>query len=85
MLVSGIYYPVTVLPEWLQHFAVLSPATFALQGVRMALLEGASFEQLMPLVVRLLIMAAVLIPFGLSIFGLGEHYAKQAGLLKRNG
>lgn len=85
LLVSGIYYPVTVLPEWLQNFAVLSPATFALQGVRMALLEGASFEQLMPLVIRLLIMAAVLIPFGLSVFSLGEHYAKQAGLLKRNG
>ncbi|HEY9844486.1 MAG: ABC transporter permease [Candidatus Sericytochromatia bacterium] len=85
LLVSGIYYPVTALPKWLQAFSGLSPATFALQGVREALLEGASLGALMPLVLRLLLMAAILIPFGLGIFQLGETYAKRAGLLKRNG
>lgn len=85
LLVSGIYYPVSALPTWLQPYSELSPATFALQGVRMALLEGASLGELLPLVLRLLVMAVVLIPLGLSVFGLGERYAKQAGLLKRNG
>lgn len=85
LLVSGIYYPVTALPPWLQPYSELSPATFALQGVRMALLEGASFSELLPLILRLLVMAIVLIPFGLSVFQLGENYAKRAGLLKRNG
>lgn len=85
LLVSGIYYPVSVLPQWLQPYSQLSPATFALQGVRQALLEGAGFSELLPLILRLLLMAIVLIPLGLSIFSLGERYAKQAGLLKRNG
>jgi len=85
LLVSGIYYPVTALPTWLQSFSVLSPATFALQGVRAALLEGAGLAELWPILLRLLLMAAVLIPLGLLIFQIAEDYAKRAGLLKRNG
>ncbi len=85
LLVSGIYYPVSALPEWLQPLSVLSPATFALKGVRQALLEGATPLELMPLFGRLLVMAAVLIPLGLWVFGQAEAYAKRAGLLKRNG
>lgn len=85
LLVSGIYYPVTALPPWLQAWSDLSPATFALQGVRQALLEGASLTALLPTLLRLLGMALVLIPLGLGVFQLGESYAKHAGLLKRNG
>lgn len=85
LLVSGIYYPVSALPSWLQAFSVFSPATYALQGVRAALLEGAGWEALAPLLLRLLLMAGVLIPLGLWIFGLAEAHAKRAGLLKRNG
>lgn len=85
LLVSGIYYPVSALPHWLQGFSELSPATFALIGVRQALLEGASVAELLPLLGRLLLMAAVLIPLGLWVFQLAENHAKRAGLLKRNG
>jgi len=85
LLVSGIYYPISALPDWLQPFSELSPATFALKGVRQALLEGASPLELVPLLVRLLVMAIVLIPMGLWVFGQAEAYAKRAGLLKRNG
>src|SRR5918997_1618452 len=34
LLVSGIYYPVEVLPGWLQPLAVISPATYALSASR---------------------------------------------------
>ena len=85
LLVSGIYYPVTALPEWLQVFSGVSPATYALMGVRQALLEGAGVLDLLPLLGRLLLMAVVFIPLGLMIFGLAENHAKRAGLLKRNG
>ena len=40
LLVSGVYYPVDVLPVALQKIAVFSPATYVLTGVREALLEG---------------------------------------------
>src|SRR4029077_18569017 len=32
LVVSGVYYPVTVLPDWMQWIAKISPATYALRG-----------------------------------------------------
>ena len=40
LVVSGVYYPVAVLPEWMQALAKISPATYALDGIRAAILEG---------------------------------------------
>ena len=33
LVVSGVYYPVEVLPGWMQFIAKISPATYALEGV----------------------------------------------------
>ena len=41
LVVSGVYYPVDVLPEWMQWLAKISPATYALDGIRAAILDGA--------------------------------------------
>jgi ABC-2 type transport system permease protein len=41
LVVSGIYYSVEVLPEPMQMVSVISPATYALDGIRAAILEGA--------------------------------------------
>ena len=85
LLVSGVYYPVEVLPEFLQKLSVLSPATYVLDGTRMALLEGATFVELWPYVWPTLIMGIIAIPVGLRVFGQAERYAKRKGKLHRNG
>ena len=41
LLVSGVYYSVDVLPAWLRSVSYLSPATYMLDGIRGALLDGA--------------------------------------------
>ena len=41
LVVSGVYYPVEVLPEWMQWIAKISPATYALRGCRDSILLGA--------------------------------------------
>jgi polyphosphate kinase len=41
LLVSGVYYPIAVLPAWLQPFSKISPAYYMLEGMRAALLAGA--------------------------------------------
>ena len=41
LVVSGVYYPVSVLPEWMQWISKISPATYALRGIRGSILEGA--------------------------------------------
>ena len=85
LLVSGVYYPVQVLPEMLQKLAVFSPATYVLDGTRQALLEGAALPQLWPYIWPTLLMGVVMIPFGLWIFNQAERYAKRTGKLHRNG
>lgn len=85
LLISGVYYPISVLPEFLQKLAVLSPATYVLDGTRLALLEGTPTSELWPLIWPTLIMGLIAIPLGLWVFGMAERYAKRTGKLHRNG
>ena len=85
LLVSGVYYPVNVLPGWMQSLATVSPVTYGLEGSRAALQDGAGIAQLWDTIWPLLIMGVVLVPLGLYIFHLGELYAKRTGKLKRSG
>ena len=45
LVVSGVYYPDTVLPVFMQWIATISPATYALRGERAAIINGASVTQ----------------------------------------
>ncbi len=85
LLISGIYYPVEVLPGWMQALATFSPVTYALRGVRGALLEGQGIASLWGSIWPLLVMGIICVPLGLWVFHLGERYAKRTGRLKRSG
>ena len=85
LLVSGVYYPVSVLPAWMQTVARVSPATYVLEGVRASLLAGKPTAELWGYIWPLLVMGVVLIPIGVYVFGLAERYAKRTGKLHRNG
>jgi ABC-2 type transport system permease protein len=85
LLVSGVYYEVDVLPGWMQAIATVSPVTYALQGARAALLDGAGAARLWESIWPLLIMGVVFVPLGIFVFHLGESYAKRTGKLKRSG
>ena len=92
LLVSGVYYEISVLPAWMQPLSKISPAYYMLVGMREALLKGApllpsanSAGLFMPYIVPLLLTGIVTIPVGLFAFMRAERHAKQTGKLKRNG
>jgi len=85
LVVSGVYYPVTVLPEWMQWLSVISPATYALDGMRDAIIDGAGVTAMWPNIWPLIIIGIVSVPLGLEVFRRGERYAKRHGKLKRSG
>jgi ABC-2 type transport system permease protein len=89
LLISGVYYPVNVLPQWIQPLALISPATYALRASRQLIgLEGsgpATFAGILPDLLRLLLLGMILVPLGLWVFGRAEKWAKRNGKLKRTG
>jgi len=85
LLISGVYYPVDVLPSWLQPITRLSPATYVLEGMRDSLLKGIGLEQLVRYLLILLVIGLISLPIGMAIFSWGERYAKRTGKLKRSG
>ncbi|HZP95886.1 MAG TPA: ABC transporter permease [Candidatus Limnocylindria bacterium] len=85
LLVSGVYYPIDVLPGWLQALSTISPATYVIRGMRSALMDGADLAALWPEVWPALLVGILSIPLGLRLFVAVERYAKQTGRLKRSG
>jgi ABC-2 type transport system permease protein len=85
LLISGVYYSVTILPAPMQVVAAFSPATYILDGVRQALIDGAPVTSMGGHLLPLAVMAFVFIPLGVWVFGWAERYAKRTGKLKRVG
>jgi ABC-2 type transport system permease protein len=85
LLVSGVYYPLSVLPLPMQLAGAASPLTYALQGIRDSLLDGKGLQAELPNIGILLVMGAVMIPASLWVFSWAENRAKRLGLLKRSG
>jgi ABC-2 type transport system permease protein len=93
LLVSGVYYPVEILPVWLQPLAKLSPATYSLSACRKLMgigagqtqLVGAPISEVAPELLTLTLMGVVMVPVGLWVFGHVERWAKKTGKLKRTG
>src|SRR6185312_5640815 len=46
LVVAGVYYPVEVMPGWMEALAAISPASYALEGIRAAVLDGAGLSEL---------------------------------------
>jgi ABC-2 type transport system permease protein len=85
LLVSGVYYSIDVLPVWLQVFSYLSPATYILEGIRGALIDGDSPAEAVGLLALLAVFGAVLLPASIGVFATAERWAKKTGKLKRQG
>jgi len=96
LLVSGVYYPIDVLPGWLQPLSAISPATYTLSACRKLFgvgnsnstaeyLAGAPLSAVSHELLILALMGVILLPLGLLVFVRIEAWAKKTGKLKRTG
>jgi ABC-2 type transport system permease protein len=85
LLVSGVYYSVEVLPAWLQVFSYISPATYLLDGIRAAIIDGENLAGVADELAMLTLFGIVLVPGSIAVFAVAERYAKKTGQLKRQG
>ncbi len=82
-LLGGVLYPVTVLPEWLRLVSALLPTTYAIEGMRAALLRAATWPELWPSVGPLVLFAVVVFPASLMSFHYATRYARMTGTLSQ--
>jgi len=81
VFLSGVLYPVSVLPAWLRAVGRLLPLTHALAVLRGALLVGASPAALADSFVALLVFAGLLAPVGVGVFAFALRRARTDGSL----
>jgi ABC-2 type transport system permease protein len=80
--VSGVYYPVGVLPSWLQAIAYALPSAHVFEGMRAVLLDGTfpwrHFWQAAALNI-------VCLALGAALFALAVRHAREHGALLQMG
>lgn len=80
-LLSGAYFPLSLLPPWLQEVAVWNPIAVALDGMRSALLGGANWAETGSDLLVLVPFSAVSLLIGLAAFRLALRHERAQGTL----
>jgi ABC-2 type transport system permease protein len=80
--VSGVYYPIRVLPDWLQVVAHGVPTSYVFEGMRAVLLEHTYRTDLF---VKALAINGVYMAAGIVFYLLAIGYARKHGMLMQMG
>lgn len=80
-LLGGVYFPVSVLPDWLEKIAHFFPVTYAIRAVELAIYRGASVSELANDLIFLSLFCIILLPTGLFVLRYALQRAKKDGSL----
>ncbi|MFA5100675.1 MAG: ABC transporter permease, partial [Candidatus Omnitrophota bacterium] len=80
-LIGGVYFPITVLPQWVQVMAGFFPITYAIRAVQLAVYKGYTLDKLRYETGILLLFSIVLLPLSLAFFTFSLRQARKDGSL----
>ena len=80
--ISAVYYPVSVMPEWLQMVAWAPPSAYVFEGMRAVLFEG-TFR--LDLLAGAMMLNVVYFVIGAGVFWLAYRSARKEGRLLQIG
>ena len=80
-LIGGVYFPVTVLPAWLQFLAKFFPITYAIRAIQLAVYKGYPLALLWRETGLLFLFSVVLLPLSLISFTFSLRKARREGSL----
>ena len=83
VIISGTLFPAELLPKWLQYVGMVIPLFYALDGMRLALLQGHSIADLGQSIGIMILFSTVLITVGLLCFTRAVEVAKHNGTLSQ--
>jgi len=78
---GGVYFPIAILPLWMQKFSCLLPITYSLRAMRMAVLMGSSIKDILPDLTALILISIIFLPASILCFGYALKKAKLNGSL----
>ena len=78
---SGAYFPLGVLPGWVQRLAEVNPIAIAVEAMRDALLGGATIADVAPSIVRLVPMSLLALLIGAIAFRAAIARERRRGTL----
>jgi ABC-2 type transport system permease protein len=81
VVLGGVFYPMSVMPDWLRTISQALPLTHALELIRRSLLNGEGWAELRGELLALSLLTAVLFPLGLLACRLAIHIARTDGSL----
>lgn len=77
---AGIFFPLQILPEAIRNFLYMMPHVQAVQAMRMVTLQNASFAQVLPYLIPLVILGVVTTIIARLIFRFIERKAFLVGI-----
>ncbi len=80
-LLGGVYYPVHVIPSWLQNLSTIFPLSYGLRAARQAALLGEPLRAVGHDVAMLALYVTALLPIGILGVLLSLRYARRSGTL----
>lgn len=80
-LIGGAYFPLSVMPPWMQTIAAIIPITYSLDALRLTMLQGYSLSQVQSQLMLLGVMGALLLPISMLAFGMAVRKGRRDGSL----
>jgi ABC-2 type transport system permease protein len=80
-ILGGAYFPIDVMPRWMQKLSFLIPVTYSLDALRLTMLKGASIPAVARPIETLLVLAAILLPAGGAVFAAAVRNGRREGTL----
>lgn len=80
-ILGGVYFPVSVMPGFLQFLAKFLPITYAVRAIELAVYKGYSVGQLKNECFFLLFFSLILLPLSFSLFSYALKKSRRQGSL----
>jgi ABC-2 type transport system permease protein len=80
-ILGGAYFPIDVMPAWMQRISWLVPITYSLDALRQTMLQGRSIAAVSSPIVTLILIAVILLPASIAIFVATVRNGRKEGTL----
>jgi ABC-2 type transport system permease protein len=80
-ILGGAYFPIDVMPGWMQKVSYVIPIRYSLDALRATMLSGANLVSVAHSIETLLVMAAILLPAAAGAFAATVRKGRKEGTL----